>query len=120
MLHTYAFPPPDDDDLLSKGLSPQESLWVLDKTLESRGKLTEEVVVSNVEVVDAIVGEAWCWCLAVLLGLKDEGQELLDGGHGDVTAVVSRNQDLALEIQDEDGGHCGCHLSESCPFWGAG
>lgn len=66
-------------------------------------ELTKEVVVSNVEVVNAIVGEAWCWCLTVLLGLENQGQELLDGRHGDITAVVSRNQDLSLEIQDENG-----------------
>jgi glycerol dehydrogenase-like iron-containing ADH family enzyme len=45
---------------------------------EGSRKLTEKVVVSNVKVVDAIVGEAWCRCLAILLSLKNQGQELLD------------------------------------------
>lgn len=64
---------------------------------------------SDVEVVDAIIGEAWCRSLALLLSLENQGQKLLDGRHGNVAAVVARNQDLALEIKNEDGGHCGCH-----------
>lgn len=64
---------------------------------------------SDVEVVDAIISEAWCGRLTLLLGLEYQGQELLDSRHGDVAAIVARNQDLALEIKNEDGGHCGCH-----------
>jgi len=52
-------------------------------------QLTKKVVVSNIEVVDSVIGEAWCWGLAVLLSLEDQGEELFDSGHGNVAAVVA-------------------------------
>lgn len=60
--------------------------------------------------VDALVGEAWGDGRGFLLGLAEKHGELLDGGHGDVTAVVSRKERLALEVEEEDGGRHGERL----------
>jgi hypothetical protein len=84
-----------------------------------------QVVVADVEVVDALVGEARRHGGAVFFGLAEQHGELLDGGHGDVAAVVARQKGLqaavstelppgtprahlALEVEEEDGRrHCG-------------
>lgn len=60
--------------------------------------------------VDALVGEAWGDGRGLLLGLAEKHGELLDGGHGDVAAVVSRKERLALEVEEEDGGSHGKRL----------
>jgi len=60
------------------------------------------------------VGKAWGDGGGFLLGLAEKHGELLDGGHGDVAAVVSRKKRLALEVEEEDGGRHGERLV-ACP-----
>ena len=65
-----------------------------------------EVVVSDVEVVDALVAEAGRDGGGLFLGVGEEDGEFLDGARGDVAAVVAREERLALEVEEEEGrGH---------------
>lgn len=49
--------------------------------------------------VDTLVGEAWWNGGGFLFGFAKEDRELLDGGHGDITAVVSGQQGLSSNIK---------------------
>lgn len=67
-----------------------------------------EVVMSDVEVVDAFVREARWYGGGLFFGFRQENGELLDGAHGNVSAVVARQEGLALEVEEEDRrGHVG-------------
>jgi hypothetical protein len=57
-------------------------------------ELTVEVVMPDVEVVDAAVGKAWRHVGALLLLLEYKRQEALDGRRGDVVPVRALDQRL--------------------------
>ncbi len=63
-----------------------------------------EVVVADVEVVYAFVGEAGWDGRGLVFGFAEEDGEFLDGGHGDVAAVVAGEERLAFEVEEEEGG----------------
>jgi hypothetical protein len=50
----------------------------------------------------AFVGNAGWRGHVVLLGLGKEGHEFVDCRHGNVPSIISRQQRLALEVQEED------------------
>jgi hypothetical protein len=61
---------------------------------------------ADVHVVYALAGEAGGDLLALLLEVKDEGEEALDIGRGDVVAVRALDERLALEVEDSyKAGH---------------
>lgn len=66
---------------------------------------------SNIHVVDPVISEAGCGSLTILFGIEHKREEFLDGRHGNVSAIVSRDEDLALEVKDENGGNCRCHVA---------
>ena len=53
--------------------------------------------------VDALVGEAGRHRGGLFLGFAEEDGEHLDGRHGDVSPVITRQEGLALEVEEEDG-----------------
>lgn len=64
----------------------------LDK--EPQCRRTVEVVVSDMEVVDSLTGEARGDIVTLFFLLEDEGEEALDGRRGDVVAVRALDQGL--------------------------
>lgn len=69
---------------------------------------------SNVQIVDAFVGETWRDGGGFFFGFAEEDGEVFDRGHGNVSSVVTGEEGLALEVEEEEGG---CH-GEMCRLWG--
>jgi hypothetical protein len=63
-----------------------------------------EVVVADVEVVDARIGEAGWDGGGFVFGFGEENGELFDRRHGDVAAIVAGQESLAFEVEEEEGG----------------
>jgi hypothetical protein len=58
--------------------------------------------------VDALAGEAWRHGRGFLFGFGQEDGELFDGGHGDVTPVVTGKKGLrgrAVSLGGAEGAH---------------
>ena len=61
---------------------------------------------ADVEVVYSFGGEAGGYGGGFFFCVGEEGGEVFDGGHGDVAAVVAREEGFAFEVEEEDcGGH---------------
>lgn len=61
--------------------------------------------------VYALMGEARRHRRRFLLGIAEQGREAFDGGHGDVAPVVSCQERLALEVEEE---YRRCHCGDLC------
>lgn len=60
----------------------------------------------DVEVVNAVAGEAGWHCRGFIFCVREEDGELVDSAEGNVAAVVAAEERFALEIEKEDcGGH---------------
>ena len=65
-----------------------------------------EIIVSDVEVVYPFGREAGGYGGGFFFCVGEEGGEVFDGGHGDVAAVVAREEGFAFEVEEENcGGH---------------
>ena len=53
--------------------------------------------------VDTLVREAGRHRRGFFFGFAEEDGEHFDGGHGDVSPVITRQEGLALEVEKEDG-----------------
>lgn len=62
---------------------------------------------SDVEEVDAAIAEAGRDRRALVFGFGEENGELFHCRHGNVPAVVARQEGFALEIEEEE---CRCHF----------
>ena len=63
-------------------------------------ELTVEVGMADVHVIHGISREAWRHLLTLFFELEDYGQEPFDVGRGDVIAVGTLDERLALEVED--------------------
>jgi len=64
--------------------------------------------------VDAFVGEARGDSRGLFFGLAQQHGELLDGRHGNVTAIVPCKERLPLEVEEENSGRHGWGWSRVC------
>lgn len=59
---------------------------------------------SDVQIIDPFVAETGRDGGGFVFGFGEEDGEFLHGGHGDVTAVVPRQEGFAFEVEEEEGG----------------
>lgn len=63
-------------------------------------RLTVEIGVTDVHVVDALGRETRCDLLALLFDIEDQRQKTFDCGGVDIIAVSALDEWLALEVED--------------------